>query len=331
MTPVAAKRVARALTALACLIVRHAEARSLEPPCAGCLLDAPEDLPADAPAPLVVLLHGDEGGPSMIATRFRAPVLSRGFLLLTPKCPRDRGCTTGSYWRWDAEPSWLTTLVDDVGRAHPLDRSRVFLVGWSGGSSYLGRVAPRLHGFSALALVGGGLPPAEAPTCAACALPAYFLQGDRNPLHSLAVEARDALGACGSAIEWDLLAGRDHGGELSALTPAKIGTMLDWMTEHRVDCAAKSAASSMSAQPLASSPVLAPSPSATSVPRDVPSTSPAAPPPRQPATSACGCELGNAVWAPFPSFFASGAALLALSRRRSRPRGHSSKERPREG
>jgi hypothetical protein len=65
------------------------------------------------------------------------------------------------------------------------------------------------------------------------ALPAYFLVGDRNPLHALARELRAYVEGCQQRVVWDVLAGADHDGEARALTAKKANQILDWLAENK--------------------------------------------------------------------------------------------------
>jgi predicted esterase len=207
-------------------------------PCAGCVTDLP---PGDEPVPLLVALHGDEGGPNQVALRlWSQPAEAAGYALLAPRCPRERGCSSGSWWQWRGDPAWLAEQVEKVRERRALAPGKLFLAGWSGGASYLGLVGARLGAFDGVALCGGGLPPADEAACAPCPLPVYFAAGSRNPLHALAVSSRDYFTACGHEVRWDFLGPVDHAGELRAMTPARAADALAWLLQHPRRCAAPS-------------------------------------------------------------------------------------------
>jgi predicted esterase len=244
-------------------------------PCQGCLLQLPAGESRE-PTPLLVLLHGDEGNPSTVFPRWSRAAEARGYALLALQCPRALGCTQGSWWRWDGDPAWISAQVAAVAERTPLDRRRIFLSGWSGGASYLARVALQLQGFTGLHLHGGGLAP-RGEVCPRCPLPTYFLVGDRNPLHELAVEARDGIARCGGALEWSLLPGKDHAGELAALDSKRASVILQWLElhAHRLRC-----------DELPSAPSAEPPP----VEPPAPSAEPPAPIARPPRARGCGCD-----------------------------------------
>jgi predicted esterase len=298
-------------------------------PCEGCVL-VPAPRP-EVPAPLLVLLHGDEGNPSVILPRWSRAARERGHAVLALRCPQDEGCSHGSWWRWSGDPAWITRQIDAAARVIAVDRSRVFLSGWSGGASYLGLVAPQLRGIAGLNLSGGGLPPRD-KGCPPCQPPVYFLAGNGNPLHHLAVAAKDAFLGCGSEVEWALLSGKDHGGELSALDARRTGQILAWLEAHAAcgdaapGAAGSAAASAISAPPAPSA--VAPEPAA--LPPARPLGSAAAmptqrggkgsdtnlPPARTPG--ACGCRAAGGGDPGALAAFAALAAVLALRRGRRR-------------
>jgi hypothetical protein len=181
-----------------------------EAPCAGCRLSMPD---GDDKAPLIVALHGDHQPVAALHDAWTRLGLKKGIGVLTLQCPRALGCK-GSFWQWDGDPAWVTDQVAKVERA---DRNRLFLVGWSGGATYIGwHVQTLQKSFAALVIHGGGAPPSGA-ACTDPKRPVYFLVGDKNPLHGLAVVLRDRLDACKNDVTWDLVRGADHEGEWRAL------------------------------------------------------------------------------------------------------------------
>jgi poly(3-hydroxybutyrate) depolymerase len=206
------------------VVLACATARA-EPPCDGCTLDLPS---SKGPAPLVVVLHGDREHARDAAARWRAAVKRRRWALLALECPRALGCKA-SFWQWDGEPSWVFDQIDAVAAHAGIDPARIYLVGWSGGASYIGaRAVAWSARIAAIVIHGGGMAPASSD-CAARALPAYFLVGDRNPLHQLAKDLRAYFDACGGDVVWDALAGADHAKEEAALTAKKADAILTWL------------------------------------------------------------------------------------------------------
>jgi poly(3-hydroxybutyrate) depolymerase len=218
--------------------VALAGTRGVAAPCKGCVLVAPA---GDQPVPLVVILHGDRERAPAAAARWQGAIARRGWALLALECPADQGCKD-SWWRWDGDPSWVTDQVAAVAQQRAIDPRRIYLIGWSGGASYIGwRASAWGDVFAALVLHGGGMPPAEA-ACPARAPPVYFLVGDKNPLHALAVHLRDYIAGCTDDVTWDLVAGADHAREEAALTAKKAAAILAWLEARPLGPATSSAA-----------------------------------------------------------------------------------------
>jgi len=195
------------------------------PPCKGCTLDVPAK--HDGAMPLLVVLHGDREHAPAAAARWRAAAKARGWVLLALECPHDKDCKD-SWWQWDGEPSWVEDRVADVGAALEIDPKRIYLAGWSGGATYMGMHAQAwTQTFAALVIHGGGHSPGG--DCPARPLPAYFLIGDKNPLHYLMKGLRAWFDDCKQDIVWDLVAGGDHDKEERALDKKKAIAILDWL------------------------------------------------------------------------------------------------------
>lgn len=195
--------------------------------CRGCRLSLP---PGTEPVPLIVTLHGDNQAVATIHEAWTRLGKARGIGVLSLMCPTELGCKR-SYWRWNGSPSWVDEQVRSVEATRKLDRERLWLVGWSGGASYIGMRAPAFGArFAAIVIHGGGMAPA-ASACSADQPPVYFLVGDKNPLHFLAVMLRDYHVGCGARVTWELLPGADHEGEWSALA-THGGAIITWLLAH---------------------------------------------------------------------------------------------------
>lgn len=188
-----------------------ARTRTMNDPCKDCVAITAT---TTAPSPLLVVLHGDSGVSSSDLA-----------------CPKDRGCK-GSWWQWDGDPSWITSQVDALTKQHAIDRSRVYLAGWSGGASYIGmRTQAFEKTFAGLVIHGGGIRP-RAEGCGGSKTPVAFLYGTGNPLHDLAERLHDHYESCGAEIRTTLLPKADHATELRALDDHGA-TILDWLLDHR--------------------------------------------------------------------------------------------------
>lgn len=196
-----------------------------KPPCARCTLDVPAK--PEGPVPLLVALHGDRDHAANTAKRWRAAAKARGWALLSLECPKDEGCP-GSWWKWNGDPAWVIAQVAAVQQQLAIDPARIYLAGWSGGATYIGMRAPAWSKtFAGVVIHGGGHAPDEG--CSPPALPAYFLVGDANPLHALAVDLRTWFTGCTKDVTWDLVKRGDHDKEERALTKAKAIEILDWL------------------------------------------------------------------------------------------------------
>lgn len=131
--------------------------------------------PGSGPWPVVVLLHGAGGTAewSLAETRWHLLADREGFALLLPEATRpDPEQPPGFLFNpqvWNdgypaGEPArpalddvaFILACLDDAARREPLDRSRVYLTGFSNGAAMAFRVAAeRAERFAALAPVAG--------------------------------------------------------------------------------------------------------------------------------------------------------------------------------
>src|SRR5687767_11489590 len=174
------------------------------PPCAGCTLDVSA---STDPMPLVVVLHGDTDNGRERAKKWREAVLRRRWALLSLDCPASLGCPEGSWYKWRHDPGWVREQVREVMDRVRVDASRIYIAGWSGGATFIGKHLhewPRM--FAATVIHGGGVPP-RSDECPARPFAAYFLVGDKNAGHGGARRLRAFLERCDQDLKWDLLPG----------------------------------------------------------------------------------------------------------------------------
>jgi poly(3-hydroxybutyrate) depolymerase len=189
------------------------------------------------PAPLLVVLHGNGETAEQRAAKWQEAAARRGWKLLALDCPRDLGCNEdGQWYAWNGSSRWIFERVRELAARERIDASRIYLAGWSGGATYIGkRMAEWPRVFAAVVIHGGGSPPRER-TCPSRPFPAYFLVGDQNPAHEGAVRLRTYLEHCEQRVRWDLVPGANHAREDEALTPAKAEAILLWLaSQRRVD------------------------------------------------------------------------------------------------
>jgi len=211
-------------------------------PCTNCITTVPTSYDPSVPTPLVVSLHGDEGRPKSSHKVWKQAAQDKGYILLSPECPRDLGCNgrwgTGSWHRGGPAGSvaWLNAQIDAVEAAYNIDRSRIYLVGGSRGAVYVGfhadAFAPRIAG---AAMYAGGYS-SNTSTCASCALPVYILVGDRDFLLDIAEKAHRWFLGCGSEVTFDKVPGLRHRGAGKALLKGKASTILEWFSARPNAC-----------------------------------------------------------------------------------------------
>lgn len=102
----------------------------------------------EGPLPMVVAFHGDEGSPNAVRS-FWTPVWRKeqAFILVMTQCP---GCK--SWYKGDtkANAQYLWDVLEDVGDNYNVDVSRIYGIGYSGGSVFLA-----LHGFEFQSVFAG--------------------------------------------------------------------------------------------------------------------------------------------------------------------------------
>ena len=282
-------------------------------PCPGCIAVIPAEATKSAPVPLLVVLHGDEGSPTVALGPWLRPAREKGMALLAVRCPVAKGCAR-SYWQWNGDPEFLDAQAEAMASEYPIDRDRQYLSGWSGGASYLARASARLSSrWAAISLAGGGMPPDDG-ACPVCPRPTYYLAGNRNPLFELTDRTRAALVACNVPVRWTLLPGSDHGAELADLSrPQRATEILDFLLTSRASCA--------SAPPATSEPPKTPTPTPDQLPPTPVAEPPSAPEthavPRQ-SPRACMCRAAGAPMSSPMAVVALSAVALALALRKRR-------------
>jgi hypothetical protein len=92
-------------------------------PCKDCLSWRPA---GDDPAPLLVLLRGDGETAESIFELWQPAAARRGIVVFDRACPRSEGCASGSWWKWNGDPSWLGQQVKTLGHhvGRPLRQER---------------------------------------------------------------------------------------------------------------------------------------------------------------------------------------------------------------
>jgi hypothetical protein len=290
--------------------IASASTKKFDAPTAGAITILPDD---PAAAPVLMVLHGDGAGPSQVVYAWEKACAKAGVILYAPKVPGP----TGSWWKWSGDPSFLTGAIDGLAAMHAIERDRVYAAGWSGGATYLGWSAPALEGsIAAISYDGGGMAPTDAACPKRCALPAYFLEGDANPLHAYAKELRGWFDGCGADVRWDLVPKADHAAEWNALiSPGKTGAILEWLLARPRTCAkpaVAAATTSASAVPSIETTIATPSASVVS-----PAPASKEPAPEPAHATRCGCSVVGERSTAFDLALAALAVLALAVRRRT--------------
>lgn len=218
-------------------------------PCAGCEVYVPSTYNPEVPTELLVALHGDEGVSSLIASAFTPAVSRANVILFAPQCPNDEGCRlrngtagyTNSWWGWlqyskQYDDHWISREVSAIAARYNLDRSREYLVGWSGGADYLGWYAlTHASQFAAAAFVVGGTPYDQ--SCPSERLAGYFLMGSTDFRYQSGqpTEVAAVLRRCGDPTKMIVLPGDDHETTIMAVIDQGYATrILSWLLRHRL-------------------------------------------------------------------------------------------------
>jgi poly(3-hydroxybutyrate) depolymerase len=83
------------------------------------------------PLPAVVLIHDQGGYDTDIMGSWKGIASTRGFIVIAPEALHN------TLWNTQTDgPAYLHAVVDEVNKKHPIDRSRVYLFGVSGGGLY---------------------------------------------------------------------------------------------------------------------------------------------------------------------------------------------------
>lgn len=209
-------------------------------PCKGCIVHVSSRAPT-GPRPLLVALHGDGGLLMPIVRAWRAACDEADTILLVPRCPRELGCTTQSYWQWlvgrGHDNEWLGSLVDAMAARYAIDPARIYATGYSGGATYLGWYVPEHPTrFAAVAHVAGGAP--LGGRCPACKLPVSFTIGATDPmLDQYTAPLRRFYEACGGhEVTWRVLPGVTHESILDHLQAGRAREILGWLLTKRAAC-----------------------------------------------------------------------------------------------
>lgn len=216
------------------LLPRHTERRVAGIDVDDYLLWLPPGLErGDTEWPLLLWLHGRSlrGNDLNRLKRYGPPaLLARGgslpFVVVAPQLPPDG--------RWaDLDP--VAAIVDEIVARYPIDRDRIYLMGFSMGGGGAYRMA-FTHGsrFAAMiALAGHTPPPTEENVAAVASLPFLAIHGERDVRVPLPPAERmaNALATSGAPLfEFRMAPGMNHS-RLERLT--RDEDLFRWLLSHR--------------------------------------------------------------------------------------------------
>jgi poly(3-hydroxybutyrate) depolymerase len=171
----------------------------------------PAGLPAEAPAPVLLLLHGSHQTGRQLLEHWTALAQREGLLLIAPDSIEPVG------WQMKSDgPAFIHAVVDAVARGRPVHRRRLYLFGISGGAVYALTLAVlESEYFAAAAIFAGAwredsfyllLPHARRR------IPIAIFVGTRDPYFPMNTVRKTVAGfeAAGHPVLLQQLKGRGH-------------------------------------------------------------------------------------------------------------------------
>lgn len=158
----------------------------------------PPDHDADAPAMLIVALHGSGGTGAEMARQWKQIAAKNNAILICPDALRPLG--KGYQWMFRDESDWLVMDVIERAKAkHSIDPARVVLTGFSQGANTALEVATRHpESFAGVVVVAGHYEPDINPFPKA--------PGAKLPPFALLIGEKDEAAASNRAAEAELKA-----------------------------------------------------------------------------------------------------------------------------
>ena len=174
-------------------------------------INVPSNYSATQAIPLLLALHGDEGTPDYIYQVFKSlQQTSKGaYIVVAPKAPFGGGSW---YQATTQHTDFVNTVISTVLTLYNIDQDRIWITGWSGGSTFLSTYAIKRQDILAAVAyhMGGGGGGAYSPPAGSCKIPARFVIGDQDFLYSLAQAHYNTLKQNGHDVVWVELPGVGH-------------------------------------------------------------------------------------------------------------------------
>jgi len=162
------------------------------------LLRSPVRTDEAAPLPLLLVVHGAGGNAKRAedATGLTALSDANGFIVAYPN--GTQAMNTPGELAWNAgaccgkpvtddidDVAFITAAIDDIEKQHPVDRSRIFIAGFSNGGMLAYRLACEKPGlFAGVAVVAGALNVSDCSGAAATSMLLIHGTGDLTVPHS---------------------------------------------------------------------------------------------------------------------------------------------------
>jgi poly(3-hydroxybutyrate) depolymerase len=164
----------------------------------------------EGPLPLVVLLHGSQRNGLVMADAWQGLAAKEHFIIAAPD----------SYdaARWDSDndsPGFLRAMISQVSASHPVDASRIYLFGHSGGAVYaLALALLESELYSAVAVHAGALPAQNVNLFARAErkIPIAIWVGDRDPFFptDLVKQTKTEFESRGFRMQLNVLPNKGH-------------------------------------------------------------------------------------------------------------------------
>jgi poly(3-hydroxybutyrate) depolymerase len=164
----------------------------------------------EGPLPLVVLLHGSQRNGLVMADAWKGLAAKQHFII----------AAQDSYdpSRWDSDndsPGFLRAMIDQVNAGHPVDASRIYLFGHSGGAVYaLALALMESEVYAAVGVHAGALPSQNVNLLARAERksPIAIWVGDRDPFFpaDLVKQTKTEFESTGFHVQLTVLPNQGH-------------------------------------------------------------------------------------------------------------------------
>jgi poly(3-hydroxybutyrate) depolymerase len=173
-------------------------------------LVVPDNVTAERPAPLLVVLHGSNRNGLSLVEKWKDLARKEGFFLVGPDARNSRG------WSAPADgPDFLNELISDLKSKHPIDNRRMYLFGHSAGATFALYMSLYESEYFAATAVHAGALSSDAGSIMELAkrkIPIYIAVGTADAFFPLTVvrATRDMLNKNGFNAQLVEMKGHDH-------------------------------------------------------------------------------------------------------------------------